>query len=338
MAKMRAVQVSKAKGPLELVERDIPQPGKNQVLLKVKACGICHSDSLTIEDGFPGVRYPRIPGHEVAGVVETLGEDVKGWKVGDFVGVGWVGGYCGYCDPCRRGNFTICKNMQISGVNYDGGYAEYMVAPASGLALIPKDLSPADAGPLMCAGVTTFNSLRNSGTRPGDRVAVIGVGGLGHLAIQFAHKMGFNTIAIARGKDKEELARKLGAVAYIDSEAENPGRALAKLGGAKLIVSTVTNSKAMEVTLGGLAPDGKLLLLGVSAEPIQVPPVALITNRLSLQGWPSGSSIDSQDTMNFCSLTGIKSMNQTFPLEKAREAYEFMMSGKARFRAVLVME
>lgn len=338
MGKMKAVQVSQAKGRLELVEREIPEPGRGQVRIKVKACGICHSDSLTVEGGFPGLKYPRIPGHEVAGVIDALGEDVKGWNLGDFVGVGWVGGYCGYCEPCRRGHFTTCRNMQISGINYDGGYAEYMVAPASGLALIPKDLSPQEAGPLMCAGVTTFNSLRHSGAKPGDLVAVLGVGGLGHLAVQFCHKMGFKTVAVARGKDKEELARKLGATHYIDSEAGNPGRALAKLGGAKLIVSTVTNSKAMEAMLSGLGPDGKLLLLGVSAEPIQVSPISLISYRQSIQGWPSGSSIDSQDTMNFCSQCNIRSMNEIFPLEKAQEAYDHMMSGKARFRAVLTME
>lgn len=338
MVKMRAVQISHAKGPLELVEREIPEPAEGQVRIKVKACGICHSDNFTREGGFPGLSYPRIPGHEVAGVIDALGSGVKGWSIGDTVGVGWLGGYCGYCEPCRRGDFVTCKHAQITGVTFDGGYAEYMIAPVTGLALIPADLSPVDAGPLMCAGITTFNSLRNSGAKAGDLVAILGLGGLGHLAVQFAAKMGFRTVAIARGKDKEALAKKLGVHSYIDSEAENPSRALAKLGGAKIVLSTVTNSKAMEAALGGLARDGKLILLGVSMEPISTTPVAFITNRLSLQGWPSGTSMDSQDTMSFCALTGVRSMNETYPLEQAAEAFEKMMNGKARFRIVLTME
>ena len=338
MAKMRAVQVSKAGGPLELVEKDIPQPEAGYVRVKVHACGICHSDSLTVEGHWPGIDYPRVPGHEVAGVVDAMGAGVLGWKAGDRVGIGWYGGSCGYCDRCRRGDFVACLiNPQISGISFDGGYAEYIVVPKEALALIPDELSFADAGPLMCAGVTTFNSLRNSGARAGDLVAVHGIGGLGHLGVQYASRMGFRTVAIARGEDKAPLAKKLGAHEYIDSTAGDPGAALAKMGGAKVILTTVTSGKAMGEVLGGLAVDGKLLMVGASTEPIAVTSLQLIGGRKTVSGWPSGSSIDSQDTMRFSALTGVRPMIQQMPLERAAEGYKLMMDNKARFRVVLTM-
>ena len=335
MPKMRAVQVERPNGPLQLIEKDIPEPGPGSVRIKVQACGICHSDTFVKEGTFPGITYPRVPGHEVAGVIDAIGPGVMGWKIGQKVGIGWNGGYCGYCESCRRGDFNTCNNLLISGISYDGGYADYMVAPANALALIPQELSPVDAGPLMCAGITTFNALRHSGAQPGDIVAVLGIGGLGHLAVQFAAKMGFFTIAIARGKDKEALAKQLGAKAYIDSQAQDPAAELLKKGGAKVILATVTKSQAMSAVIGGLAVDGKLLIVGASGEPLQVAPLTLITKRLSIVGWPSGTSMDSQDTMSFCAHTGVRSMNQVFPLERAAEAYDLMLSGKARFRVVL---
>ncbi|MBK5186771.1 MAG: alcohol dehydrogenase catalytic domain-containing protein [Gemmatimonadaceae bacterium] len=338
MAKMRAVQVAKAGGPLELVEKEIPTPGAGQVRVKVHACGICHSDSLTVEGHWPGINYPRVPGHEAAGVIDALGAGVLGWKAGDRVGIGWYGGSCGYCDSCRRGDFVACLiNPQVSGISWDGGYAEYMVVPKEALALIPDELSFVDAGPLMCAGVTTFNSLRNSGARAGDIVAVHGIGGLGHLGVQYAARMGFHTVAIARGADKAPLAKKLGAHHYIDSTAGNAGEALAKLGGAKVIITTVTSGSAMGEVLGGLAVDGKLIALGASPEPIAVTSLQLIMARKSIAGWPSGSSIDSQDTMKFSALTGVRPMTEVMPLERAAEGYARMMSNKARFRVVLTM-
>ncbi|MCK9375191.1 MAG: alcohol dehydrogenase [Syntrophobacterales bacterium] len=336
MAKMRAVQVPYAKGPLELVERDIPEPGAGSVRIKVQACGICYSDSLTKEGIFPGLQYPRVPGHEIAGVIDAVGPGVPGWEPGQRVGVGWHGGHCGYCNSCRRGDFVTCQNAaQIPGISYDGGYADYMIAPAGALALIPAELSPVEAGPLMCAGITTFNALRHSGARPGDVVAILGVGGLGHLGVQFAAKMGFNTVAIARGQDKGPLALQLGARHYIDTLSQDPAAALLKLGGAKVILATAANSKAMSAVVGGLGVGGKLIVLGVVMEPLDVPPITLITRRLSIAGWPSGTSLDSQDTMAFSVLTGVRSMSEVFPLERAAEAYERMMSGKARFRVVL---
>ena len=339
MAKMRVAQVTRAKGPFEIVELEIPEPGARSVRVKVEACGVCHSDAMTKEGLWPGIEYPRVPGHEIAGVIDALGAGVAGWTPGQRVGVGWHGGHCGYCDSCRRGDFVTCQVApQVPGIAYDGGYAEYMIAPASALALIPEGLSAVDAGPLMCAGVTTFNSLRNSGARPGDVVAVLGVGGLGHLGIQFAAKMGFRTVAIARGMDKEPLARKLGAWFYIDSKAQDPAAELLKLGGAKVVLATVTNGDAMSATLGGLGVNGKLVIRGAAAEPLQVPGIPLLLGRRSILGWPSGSSIDSQDTLAFSALTGVRSMNEIFPLERAGEAYDHMMSGKARFRAVLTME
>ncbi len=336
MAKMRAVQVSRPKGPFELVEREIPEPGAGSIRIKVQACGICHSDMYTKEGLLPGIKYPRVPGHEVAGVVDAVGSGVAQWKVGQRVGVGWHGGHCGYCDSCRRGDFLTCQVApQVTGISYDGGYAEYMIAPASVAALIPDELQPTDAGPLMCAGITTFNSLRNSGARPGDLVAVLGIGGLGHLGIQYAVKMGFRTVGIARGKDKEPLAKKLGARHYIDSQGQDPAAELMKLGGAKVVLATVTNAKAMGAVLGGLGIGGKLIILGAAAETLEVPPLALLGGRRSIVGWPSGTSIDSQDTLSFSALSGVRPMNEVFPLERAAEGYERMMSGKAKFRVVL---
>jgi D-arabinose 1-dehydrogenase-like Zn-dependent alcohol dehydrogenase len=338
MAKMRAVQVTRPKGPLEIVEREIPDPGAGWVRVKVEACGICHSDAMTKEGTWPGIEYPRVPGHEIAGNIDAIGPGVLGWTRGQRVGVGWHGGHCGYCDSCRRGDFVTCQvALQIPGIAYDGGYAEYMIAPAGALALIPDGLSSVDAAPLVCAGVTTFNSLRNSGARPGDLVAILGIGGLGHLGVQFAAKMGFNTVAIARGLDKEPLARKLGANSYIDSHAQDPAKELLKLGGAKVVLATVTNGDAMSAVLAGLGVNGKLIILGAAAEPLQVPGIPLLMGRRSVLGWPSGSSIDSQDTLFFSAQTGVRSMNEVFPLARAPEAYDHMMSGKARFRAVLTI-
>jgi D-arabinose 1-dehydrogenase-like Zn-dependent alcohol dehydrogenase len=335
MATMRAAQVGRAKGPYELVERDLPEPGPTEVRIRVQASGICHSDMLVKEGLWPGLAFPRIPGHEVAGVVDAVGSGVAGFAAGERVGVGWYGGHCGRCDSCRRGKFVLCQAGKITGISFDGGHADYLVAPADALAHIPHGLSAADAAPLMCAGVTTFNSLRNAGARPGDLVAVLGVGGLGHLGVQFAAKAGFETAAVARGKDKEKLARDLGAHHYVDSEAGDPAAALQKLGGARVILATVTSSAAMTAALGGLAPDGKLVVLGAGHEPLQVSPVLLIGGRRSVAGWPSGTSIDSEDTMAFAVRTGIRPMNEQFPLEKAEQAYDRMMSGKARFRVVL---
>jgi D-arabinose 1-dehydrogenase-like Zn-dependent alcohol dehydrogenase len=333
---MRAAQVREAKGPLELVEREVPEPDSGQVRIKVQASGICHSDSATKEGLWPGIRYPRVPGHEVAGVIDATGRSVVVWKVGDRVGVGWHGGHCGYCESCRRGDFVTCRvAAQIPGITYDGGHADYMIAPAVALARIPDGLSAADAGPLMCAGITTYNSLRNAGARPGDLVGVLGIGGLGHLGIQFAAKMGFRTVAIARGRDKEALARKLGAQHYIDSQTQDPAQELTRLGGARVVLATVTSGKAMTAVLGGLGIDGKLIVLGAAHEPLEVSSLLLISGRRSIVGWPSGTSADSQDTLDFSTLTGVRSMNEVFPLERAAEAYDRMMSGKARFRVVL---
>jgi D-arabinose 1-dehydrogenase-like Zn-dependent alcohol dehydrogenase len=335
---MRAAQVTGPKGPLEIVEREIPEPGAGQARIKVQACGVCHSDSFTKEGIWPGIQYPRIPGHEVAGIIDAIGTGVAGWTPGQRVGVGWHGGHCGYCDSCRRGDFVTCQiALQVTGIAYDGGYAEYMIAPAGALALIPEGLSAVDAGPLMCAGVTTFNPLRNSGARPGDLVAVLGIGGLGHLGIQFAAKMGFKTVAIARGRDKESLARKLGAQHYIDSQTQNAAADLAEMGGAKVILATATSGKAMSAVLGGLGVNGKLVILGAADEPLEVDGTLMIGGRRSIIGWPSGSSIDSQDTLSFSMFAGVRAMTEIFPLERAAEAYEHMISGKARFRAVLTM-
>lgn len=335
MPKMRAIQVSRPNGPFELVEREIPEPKAGTVRVKVQACGICHSDSFTKEGVFPNIQYPRVPGHEVAGIIDAVGPGVNGWSVGQRVGIGWHGGHCGYCEACRRGNFVLCSRGQVPGVTFDGGYAEYMIAPAEALALIPEELTAIEAAPLLCAGITTFNALRNSKAKPGDVVAILGIGGLGHLGIQFAAKMGSKTVAIARGKDKESLAKELGAKVYIDSQSQNAAEELQKLGGAKVILATVTNAKAISEVIAGLSANGQLIIVGISHEPIEVGSLPLISKNGTIKGWPSGTSIDSQDTMSFSALTGVRSMNQTFPLEKAEEAYQLMMSGKARFRVVL---
>jgi len=335
MPKMRAAIVSAPKGPFEIVNRDIPEPGPGSVRIKVQACGICHSDSLTKEALWPGVQLPRIPGHEIAGIVDAIGPGVLGWTVGERAGVGWHGGHCGHCDSCRRGDFQTCPELKIPGISYDGGYQEYMIAPAVALAHIPDELSPVEAAPLMCAGITTYNSLRNSGARPGDLVAILGIGGLGHLGVQYAAKMGFNTVAIARGADKEALARRLGAAHYIDSKAKDPVAELTKLGGARVILATVTSGSAMAAVLGGLGINGKLIVLGAAFDPLEVSALLLIGARRSIAGWPAGTSVESQDAMSFSALTGVRSMNEVFPLDRVAEAYDLMMSGKARFRVVL---
>ena len=337
MAKMRAVQVPRPGGPFEIVEREIPQPDAGTVRIKVQACGICHSDSLTKEGHWPGMQYPRVPGHEVVGVIDEVGAGVVRWKPGQRVGVGWNGGYCGYCDNCRRGDFFACQTAtHVTGVTRDGGYADYVIARAEAVAMVPAELDPVEAAPLVCAGITTFNCLRNSGAGPGELVAVLGLGGLGHLGVQYAAKMGFRTVGIARGADKEPLAKQLGAHQYIDSTAQDPAAALQKLGGAKVILATVTAAEAMQAVVGGLAAKGTFMLIG-AAGPFQVSPVELLTGNKSVRGWYSGTSIDSEDTLAFSVLTGVRSMNEVFPLERVDEAYERMMSGHARFRAVLKM-
>jgi D-arabinose 1-dehydrogenase-like Zn-dependent alcohol dehydrogenase len=336
MATMRVVQVSRPNGPFEIVERPIPEPRSGTLRIRVHACGICHSDALTKEGHLPVIEYPRVPGHEVAGVIDAVGPDVAGWEPGQRVGVGWNGGYCGYCDACRRGEFFACVRGQTTGVTYDGGYGEYMIAPSSAVARMPAELDPVEAAPLMCAGLTTFNALRNSGARPGDVVAVLGLGGLGHLGVQYAARMGFRTVGIARGKDKEPLARELGASVYIDSQGQDPAAALLELGGASVILATVTSGEAMGAVQGGLAANGTLLLLG-AAESMEVSPVSLLMGCRSIKGWYSGTSIDSQDTLAFSMQTGVRSMNETYPLDRVSEAYDRMMSGKARFRVVLTM-
>jgi D-arabinose 1-dehydrogenase-like Zn-dependent alcohol dehydrogenase len=335
MASMRAVQVSEAGADFELVEREVPVPGHGEALVRVHACGICHSDSFAKEGGFPGLSHPLVPGHEIAGAIEALGEGVHGWEVGQRVGVGWFGGNCGHCEPCRRGDLIACQNMEIPGITCDGGYADYVLVKASALALIPDDLAAEEAAPLLCAGITTYNALRHSAARGGDLVAVLGLGGLGHLGVQFAAKLGFETVAIARGPEKGELARSLGARHYIDSTAQDPAAELTALGGAKVILATVTSAEAMTAVLGGLGLRGQLLIVGASMEPMQIPPAMLIGSLKSIAGHASGSSQDSEDTLAFSVLSDVRPMIETLPLERASEAYERMMSGKARFRMVL---
>jgi D-arabinose 1-dehydrogenase-like Zn-dependent alcohol dehydrogenase len=338
MAKMRVAQIPYAKGPFEIVERDIPDPGPRQVRVKVAACGVCHSDSVTKDGLFPGITYPRVPGHEIIGVIDAIGPEVRGWAAGQRVGVGWHGGNCGYCDNCRRGDTFACESETlVTGISHDGGYGEYMIAPATALARVPDDLAAVESAPLMCAGITTFNALRNSGARPGDVVAVLGIGGLGHLGVQYAAKMGFNTVAIARGADKGPFAKELGAHHYVDSQAEDAAAALQRLGGAKVILTTVTAGAAVNAVQTGLRPGGTLLLVGVP-ESLNINPVPLILGSRAVKGWYSGTSIDSQDTLVFSAMTGVKSMNEIYPLSRAAEAYERMMSGQARFRVVLTME
>jgi D-arabinose 1-dehydrogenase-like Zn-dependent alcohol dehydrogenase len=337
MPKMKVVQVSKAGGNFELVERNIPEPGRNQVRIKVEACGICHSDAVVKEGYWPGIQYPRVPGHEIAGRIDAVGADVTNWKPGQRVGVGWHGGHDFTCEACRRGDFINCKNEKITGITHDGGYQEYMISPAEAVAAIPDDLAAADAAPLLCAGITVFNALRNSGARAGDLVAVQGIGGLGHLGIQYARQMGFRTIAIGRGKDKEALARKLGAWHYVDTAAGDPVAELQKFGGARIILATAPDSKSMAALFDGLSVNGEMVVVGATQDPIPVTPIQLIRGRKALQGWASGIATDSEDTMRFSTLTGVRPMIEKFPLEKAAEAYDQMISGRARFRVVLTM-
>jgi D-arabinose 1-dehydrogenase-like Zn-dependent alcohol dehydrogenase len=337
MPQMTAVQISHPGAPFEVVKREMPSPGLNQVRIKVQACGICHSDLFVKEGHWPGLQYPRVTGHEVAGVIDEIGSEVTAWKKGQRVGVGWHGAHCGVCVACRRGDFISCQNLKITGFHNDGGYAQYTIARADVLALIPEALSPVEAAPILCAGITTFNSLRHSGAVAGDLVAVQGLGGLGHLGIQFASKMGYRTVAIGRGKDKEALALKLGAARYLDTGAVKVPEELTKMGGASVILATAPDSKAMSDLIDGLGVGGKLLVIGASADPINVTPIQLIGQRRSIQGWPSGSARDSEDTLNFCALTGIRPMVETVPLEQAAAGYERMLSGKARFRVVLTM-
>jgi len=334
---MRVAQLTGPKREFEIVERPIPEPSPRTVRIKVTACGVCHSDALVKEGLWPGIQYPRVPGHEVTGTIDAVGAGVIGWTRGQRVGVGWNGGYCGRCDACRRGNLFACETHQVTGISFDGGYGEYMIAPVSAVARFPDELSPSAAAPLMCAGLTTFNALRNSGARPGDVVAVLGLGGLGHLGVQYAAKMGFKVVGIARGKDKEPLARQLGASIYIDSQSQDPAAELLKLGGASVVIATVTAGAAMSAVVGGLAPNGTLLVIG-APESLQLSPVVLIGGQRSVKGWYSGMSIDSEDTLAFSARTGVQSMNETFPFERVNEAYERMMSGKARFRVVLTMK
>lgn len=334
----RAVQVAQANGPLQLVEREIAEPAAGQVRVRVHACGLCHSDSFTVKGAFPGIKFPRVPGHEIAGVIDAIGDGVLKWKPGQRVGVGWFGGNCGRCESCRRGDFVTCRNAPVPGIHFDGGYADFVIVPSAALALIPEDLSDVEAGPLMCAGITTYNALRNSGARAGDLVAIHGIGGLGHLGVQFAAKMGFRTVAIARGQDKAALAKQLGAHIYIDTTTQNPATELTKLGGAKVVLATVTNGKAISSVIPGLGVNGKLIIVGVSMDPVEVNTMDIIGKRASVAGWPSGTSKDSEDAMNFSVLAGIRPIIEEYPLEKAAEAYERMMSGKARFRVVLKMQ
>lgn len=336
MAAMKAVQIPQAHGAFELVERPVPAPGPNQVRVRVEACGICHSDLLAKEGLWPGITYPRIPGHEVAGRVDKAGSGVTNWKPGDRVGVGWHAGHCFVCDSCRAGDFINCERSQIAGLTIDGGYAEFMVVPQEALARIPDELSAVEASPLLCAGITTFNGLRHSGARPGDLVAIQGVGGLGHLAVQFASRMGFRTVAVSGGKDKEALARKLGAHDYIDAGSVDPGVELQKNGGAHIVFCTAPSGKAIAPLVAGLKPRGRIVIVAAATDPIPLVATTLLSGR-SIAGWPSGTSKDSEDAMNFSALTGVRPMIETFPLERAAEAYEHMLTNKVRFRAVLTV-
>jgi D-arabinose 1-dehydrogenase-like Zn-dependent alcohol dehydrogenase len=337
MAKMKAAQIPSAKADFEIVEREIPEPGPGEVRIKVQACGVCHSDVLTKEGYWPGIQYPRVPGHEVAGVIDALGAGVSAWKKGQRVGVGWHGGEDGTCISCRRGDFRNCKNLKIPGISYDGGYQQFMVAPVEALASIPDSLSDVDAAPLLCAGITTYNALRHSGAMPGDLVAIQGIGGLGHLGVQFASKFGYKVAAIGRGPENASLAKKLGAHVYIDSKATKAAEELQKLGGAQVILATAPSSKAMSELFDGLGPNGKLMVIGATFEPIEVSPIQLITGSRTIQGWAAGTAADSEDTLRFAELSGVRAMIETFPLEKAAEAYARMMSGDAQFRVVLTM-
>jgi D-arabinose 1-dehydrogenase-like Zn-dependent alcohol dehydrogenase len=331
----RAFQVVAAGGSFELVQREFPEPGPGHVRIRVQACGVCHSDSITKLGLFPGIQYPRVPGHEIAGVIDAIAADVPVFKEGQRVGLGWHGGHCNYCEPCRRGDFILCENQQISGISYDGGYADYVIAPANALALMPDDLSDVDAAPLMCAGVTTFNALRHSGAKAGDLVAILGIGGLGHLGVQFAAKAGYNTVAIARGQDKAPLARELGAHHYVDSTTHDFAAELQKMGGADVILSTLTDAPTLTQAVGGLGPNGRLIIVGVPDKPFEASAIPLIMGNREIRGWASGTGMDSEDTLNFSALTGVKPRIETYSLNQAPEAFDRMMSGRARFRVVL---
>ncbi|HEY6119426.1 MAG TPA: alcohol dehydrogenase [Pyrinomonadaceae bacterium] len=337
IAPMKVAQVPKAGADFQIVEREIPKPGAGDVRIKVQACGVCHSDALTKEGAWPGIEYPRVPGHEVVGIIDELATGVSDWKQGQRVGVGWHGGHDGTCLQCRRGDFGNCLNMRIAGISYDGGYQQYMVAPVEALVAIPDSLKDTEAAPLLCAGITTFNALRHSGASPGELVAVQGIGGLGHLGIQFAIKFGYKVAAIGRGSENAALAKKLGASVYIDSKATNAAEELQKLGGARAILATAPSSKAMSDLIDGLGPNGKLMVIGASFDPIEVTPVQLIVGSRTIQGWASGTPTDSEDTLRFAELTGVRPMVETYPLEKAAEAYARMISGDAQFRVVLTM-
>lgn len=334
---MKVAQVSSPGADFQIVEREIPPADAGQVRIKVQACGVCHSDALTKEGLWPGIQYPRIPGHEVVGIIDEVGDGVSEWTKGQRVGVGWHGGHDGTCLSCRRGDFGNCRNMKIAGISYDGGYQQYMVAPVEALVAIPGSLNDTEAAPLLCAGITTFNALRHSGAFPADLVAVQGIGGLGHLGIQFANKFGYRVVAIGRGPENAALAKKLGAAVYIDSKATNVAEELQKLGGAQVILATAPSSKAMSELIDGLGPNGKLLVVGAAFDPIEVTPIQLISGSRTIQGWASGTPTDSEDTLRFAELTGVRPMIETYPLEKAAEAYERMISGNAQFRVVLTM-
>jgi D-arabinose 1-dehydrogenase-like Zn-dependent alcohol dehydrogenase len=334
---MKAAQIPKAGADFEMVEREIPQPDAGQVRIKVQACGVCHSDLFTKEGVWPGIEYPRVPGHEVAGVIDELGDGVSEWHKGQRAGVGWHGGHDGTCVACRRGDFRNCRNLKIAGISYDGGYQQYMVAPVEALTAIPESLSDVEAAPLLCAGITTYNALRHAGALPGDLVAVLGVGGLGHLGIQFASKFGYKVAAIGRGSESAALAKKLGASVYVDNKATNAAEELQKLGGAQVILATAPSSKAMSEVIDGLAPNGKLVVIGAALDSIQVTPVQLINGSRAIQGWASGTPADAEDTLRFAELSGVRPMIETYPLEKAAEAYARMLSGNAQFRVVLTM-
>lgn len=333
---MKAVQVPKAGADFKIVEIDKPTPKDNEVLIKVEACGICHSDNIVKEGGFPGLEYPRIPGHEVVGIIENVGKDVKNWKKGQRVGVGWHGGHCFTCESCRRGNFINCENAKVAGISYDGGYAEYMCAPQEAVASIPKELSSEEAAPLLCAGITVYNAMRNSNIRAGDVVAIQGIGGLGHLAIQYANKMGMRTVALSHSDDKKKLAKDLGAHHYINTKKDYAVKELQKLGGAKLIIATAPHADAISSVIDGLGIDGQLICIGVTGDAIKVSPMQLLQQRKSISGWPSGTAIDSEDTLKFSAMTGTKPMIETYKLDDVEKAFKRMMDNKARFRVVLI--
>lgn len=338
MPSIRVAQVPSPEAPFEIVERETPTPGPGQVRVAVQACGICHSDSAFVANVFPGVKFPLVTGHEIAGTVDALGPDVAGWNVGDRVAVGWFGGNCGHCRSCRAGDLIACANLQVPGWAYPGGFAEALVVPTSALARVPDELTAAEAAPLACAGVTTYNALRTSVARGGDLVAVLGLGGLGHLGVQYAAALGFETVAIARGQDKAPFARELGARHYIDSTAQNVADELDRLGGARVVLATVTNADAMSATISGLAPRGELIVLGVSPQSLTVSPLQLIGKATAVRGHPSGSSRDTEDTLAFSALSGVRARIETVPLTEVNAAYARMLSGAARFRMVLTMD